>query len=76
MLRSQFMLKTFKPSQIRQTMFATRLMSSASNDLPYVTDKADLKPSTLPNVPKQGSYKIEMEQGKTYYWCTCGNSQS
>ena len=41
----------------------------------YVTDKADLKPSVLPNVPKRGSYKIMMEQGKTYFWCTCGKSE-
>ncbi len=37
-----------------------RAMSSG-DDLPYVTDKADLKPSTLPKIPKQGSYKIDME---------------
>ena len=71
--RSHFLLKTLRPVHLAS---AARFMSSTSDDLPYVTNKADLKPSTLPNVPKQGSYKIEMEQGKTYYWCTCGNSKA
>ena len=39
-----------------------------------MTNKADLKPSVLPTVAKRGSYKMEMEQGKTYFWCTCGKS--
>ena len=49
-------------------------LQGTPSDLPYVTDKADLKPSVLPKVAKQGSYKIDMEQGKTYFWCTCGES--
>ena len=42
---------------------AIRTMSSSSDpsDQPFVTDKADLHPSKLPAVPKQGSYKIMME---------------
>ena len=40
-----------------------------------VTDKADLIVSVLPTVAKRGSYKVEMEQGKTYFWCTCGDSK-
>ena len=51
-----------------------KAFSTASDELPYVTNKADLKPSKLPHVPKQGSYKIDMEQGKTYFWCSCGLS--
>ena len=71
------MIKALKPAvQMRQSAVAVRMMSTSSDDLPYVTDKADLHPSKLPNVPKQGSYKIEMEQGKTYFWCTCGDSKN
>ena len=76
--RSPFFLKALRPVQFAPV--ARLMMSSSSTsgdaDLPYVTDKGNLKPSTLPNVPKQGSYKIDMEQGKTYYWCTCGNSKA
>ena len=64
---------------MRQALNGVRFMStSIGDDLPeepYVTDKADLNPSVLPTVAKRGSYKIIMEEGKTYFWCTCGNSK-
>jgi CDGSH-type Zn-finger protein len=29
----------------------------------------------LPVVAKAGAYPVEVEEGKTYYWCSCGLSQ-
>ena len=40
-----------------------------------MTNKAELKVTTHPTVPKKGSYKADLIEGQTYYWCTCGNSQ-
>ena len=60
----------------KQIAFVTSRPFSTKDELPYVTDRADLNPSQLPKVPKRGSYKVQMEQGKTYYYCTCGASQS
>jgi CDGSH-type Zn-finger protein len=30
---------------------------------------------TLPHCPQKSPYAIEVEEGKTYFWCTCGLSQ-
>ena len=27
-----------------------------------------------PNMPKKGPYKVTVEQGKIYFWCSCGLS--
>lgn len=27
-----------------------------------------------PLVPQKAPYPVDVEQGKTYYWCTCGRS--
>ena len=29
---------------------------------------------TLPRVAQKGSYKVEVEAGKSYWWCACGKS--
>lgn len=29
---------------------------------------------SLPVVVQKGSYKIEVEAGKSYWWCSCGKS--
>jgi CDGSH-type Zn-finger protein len=29
---------------------------------------------TTPNIAQKGPYKIDVEAGKTYYWCRCGLS--
>lgn len=29
-----------------------------------------------PIVAKKGSYKVDVEEGKTYFWCSCGRSAS
>lgn len=26
--------------------------------------------------PKNGPYAVEVEEGKSYYWCSCGRSKS
>lgn len=31
-------------------------------------------PTTTPQVAQTAPYGVEVEQGKTYYWCTCGRS--
>ena len=43
---------------------------------PFITDKSEIKHSEFPKVPKRGSYKPILEQGKTYYWCACGRSEN
>lgn len=30
---------------------------------------------TLPHCPQAAPYDVEVEEGKSYYWCTCGLSQ-
>ena len=27
-----------------------------------------------PDIPQKEPYAVELEAGKTYYWCTCGKS--
>lgn len=29
-----------------------------------------------PNIAQKAPYAIEVEAGKTYYWCSCGKSQN
>ena len=29
-----------------------------------------------PLSPQNGPYEVEVEQGKSYYWCACGRSKS
>ena len=29
-----------------------------------------------PLSPQNGPYAVEVEQGKSYYWCACGRSKS
>ena len=28
-----------------------------------------------PNIAQRSPYRIEVEEGKTYYWCQCGKSK-
>ena len=51
-------------------------MSFSTEGKHYVTDKAELNPSVHPKIAKRGSYKVFMEPGKTYFWCTCGQSEN
>lgn len=30
--------------------------------------------SDAPAVPQKGPYQVEVESGKTYFWCACGRS--
>lgn len=32
-------------------------------------------PETEPQIPQKASYPVELEEGKTYFWCACGQSQ-
>lgn len=29
---------------------------------------------TTPHIAQKAPYATELEEGKTYYWCTCGHS--
>ncbi len=29
-----------------------------------------------PTVAQRFPYKVDLEKGKQYYWCTCGNSKN
>jgi CDGSH-type Zn-finger protein len=29
---------------------------------------------STPEVPRKGPYPIDVEAGKTYFWCSCGRS--
>jgi len=29
-----------------------------------------------PEVPQKAPYKVDLEAGKTYFWCACGKSQN
>lgn len=29
---------------------------------------------SMPFMAQKGSYKVEVEAGKSYYWCSCGKS--
>jgi CDGSH iron-sulfur domain-containing protein 3 len=29
-----------------------------------------------PNVPMKGPVAVQVEAGKTYHWCTCGNAKA
>lgn len=33
-------------------------------------------PVAAPVVAQRGPYEVELEAGKTYYWCACGRSAS
>lgn len=32
--------------------------------------------TNLPNIAKKGPFKVEVEAGKSYFWCSCGFSQN
>ncbi len=34
-----------------------------------------MSPSDKPTRPKKGSYPVEVEAGKKYFWCSCGRSK-
>ena len=33
-------------------------------------------PDSTPHIAQKTPFKVEVEAGKTYYWCSCGNSKS
>ena len=32
--------------------------------------------SETPEIAKKGPYRVELEAGKTYWWCQCGRSKN
>ena len=32
--------------------------------------------ASSPNVPQRAPYAVEVEAGKQYFWCACGNSKN
>lgn len=33
-------------------------------------------PDLTPNIPQKSPIKVQVEAGKTYHWCACGNSKN
>eukprot|EP00347_Sterkiella_histriomuscorum_P017472 403349232 len=42
----------------------------------YITDRSQIITNTKPKCPQKKSFKVELKQGQTYYYCTCGNSKN
>ncbi|TNV83011.1 hypothetical protein FGO68_gene547 [Halteria grandinella] len=40
------------------------------------TTAADADKKKLPHVAQKAPYKVELKEGETYYWCSCGLSKS
>ena len=32
--------------------------------------------SEIPNIAQKSPFAVEVEEGKTYYWCQCGKSNN
>lgn len=39
-------------------------------------DEGPAKPPKLPVAAQQGPYEVEVEEGRTYRWCSCGLSRT
>ena len=48
----------------------------STTDKSYVTDRAELPLKTLPTIAEKRPYKMQLEPGKTYFYCTCGKSDN
>ena len=40
----------------------------------YILNKSELQTGAAPKCPQKKSYKVDLKNGETYYWCTCGLS--
>ncbi|CDW80344.1 glutamate synthase [Stylonychia lemnae] len=49
---------------------------SVDSDLPYVTDRSQIKSDLKPVCPQKKSYKVQLKHGETYFYCTCGLSKT
>lgn len=45
-------------------------------ELPYVIHRSQLSTRAHPFVPAKKSYKTFIQEGKTYFYCTCGLSEN
>mmetsp|Transcript_13246 Transcript_13246/g.16824 ORF Transcript_13246/g.16824 Transcript_13246/m.16824 type:complete len:157 (-) Transcript_13246:126-596(-) len=43
---------------------------------PWVWDRKHLTPGSLPTVAQRKPFRVELEPGKEYMWCTCGLSKT
>ena len=50
--------------------------STEGEDRGYVESRSEINTRVLPKVAQTKSYKVLLQEGKTYYWCTCGLSQA
>lgn len=41
----------------------------------YVTDRMDLVNCLEPHIPSSNPYRLHLEKGKFYFYCTCGLSK-
>ena len=53
-----------------------RFMKFSTSGKGYVTDRSELPLNSLPALTHRRPYKMELEPGKTYFYCTCGKSES
>lgn len=42
----------------------------------YVESRDEIKATQKPHAPQKKSIKLEMINGETYYYCTCGLSKN
>ena len=75
-LKQSTLIQRVEQSRLVTSYALSRLFSTTDKDsLPYVTDKSENPQKSLPTVSKRGAWMVKMERGKTYFYCTCGNSK-
>lgn len=62
-----------QPEEIKENVDVAPVDLSS---LEFVTDRAQLAGCEEAKIAKNKSYKVELKQGETYYYCTCGRSES
>ena len=73
MLQIQFASR-FAPRIGSLNRFTLTRFSTAGKG--YVTDRSELPLNSLPTLTNRRPQKMELEPGKTYFYCTCGKSES
>jgi len=48
----------------------------AKVSLPLFIEHVNKEHPMQPTIAQKAPYPVEVEAGKTYYWCSCGKSQS
>jgi CDGSH-type Zn-finger protein len=64
------------PAPVVTTEKAAEKAPATTTTAPAPTETAAFDLKTRAKVAKRGPYPVDVEAGKTYYWCTCGHSQN